>query len=71
MTSTGSDDNQRGSYNREPGNNGKYRREPGNNENTKVEGSSYLAGTLSYTDDAMALVGQQCFNVCHEAMAPV
>lgn len=81
MTSTGRDDNQGGKYDREPGNNGKYNREPdnngkcnrkpGNNKNAKVEGSSYLASALSYTDDAVALVGQQSFNVRHQAMRPI
>ena len=49
----------------------KYTREPGNNENTRVERGSDLASALSYTDDTMALVGQQCFNVCHQAMPPI
>lgn len=61
MTSTGSYDRQ----------GGKYKSEPGNNEKARVKGGSYLASTLSYTDDAVALVGQQCFNVCHQAMPPI
>ena len=37
----------------------------------RVECGSHLASTLGYTDDAVALVCQQPFNVCHQAVPPI
>ena len=37
----------------------------------RTECGSHLASTLGYTDDAVALVCQQPFNVCHQAVPPI